>query len=189
VRSAVAAPPLADAAMPRKWAVDLTDGAGKELVSPPGYSEQYKEDQDTKLTEKKSFDLAALKLKKAKETALQPGKSFLMTAFMLWMSGSGVHPFSIMITFYAVYNPIKSALMVNKTFEPFSDPKADAVIRAGLFTAKLTFVALNMVAMCGALYKMNTMGLLPNTPSDWASFLKVPPPVQISTGSVVAAPL
>eukprot|EP00967_Tisochrysis_lutea_P057234 scaffold72530_cov35-Tisochrysis_lutea.AAC.2 len=36
----------------------------------------------------------------------------------------------------AVYNPIKSALMVNKTFEPFSDPKADAVIRAGLFTAK-----------------------------------------------------
>jgi hypothetical protein len=83
--------------------------------------------QDTKLTEKKSFDLAALKLKvrpfaeqaaartgavltpfrvppraqKAKEMALQPGKSFMMTAFMLWMSGSGVHPFSMMITFYA----------------------------------------------------------------------------------------
>lgn len=25
----------------------------------------------------------------------------MMTGFMLWMSGSGVHPFSIMITFYA----------------------------------------------------------------------------------------
>ena len=30
-----------------------------------------------------------------------------------WMSGSGVHIFSIMITFYAVYNPIKSATTVN----------------------------------------------------------------------------
>jgi len=121
--------------------------------------------------------------------ALQPGKSFAMTAFMLWMSGSGVHPFSIMITFYAVYNPIKSAFTVNSVFKPFSDPKADTMINAALLTAKATFVALNLVAMCGALYKMNTMGLLPNTPSDWSSFLKVPPPVQFSSGSVISAPL
>ena len=30
-----------------------------------------------------------------------------------WMSGNGVHIFSIMITFYAIYNPIKSAFTVN----------------------------------------------------------------------------
>ena len=29
------------------------------------------------------------------------------------MSGNGVHIFSIMITFYAIYNPIKSAFTVN----------------------------------------------------------------------------
>ncbi|EOD15896.1 hypothetical protein EMIHUDRAFT_256298, partial [Emiliania huxleyi CCMP1516] len=52
-----------------------------------------------------------------------------------------------------------------------------------------TFVVLNLLAMSGALYKMNTMGLLPNTPSDWASFLVVPPPVQVSTGSQISAPL
>eukprot|EP00962_Isochrysis_galbana_P014029 scaffold3993_cov101-Isochrysis_galbana.AAC.4 len=32
-------------AMPRKWAVDLADGTSKEMVSPPGYSEHYREDQ------------------------------------------------------------------------------------------------------------------------------------------------
>ena len=42
-----------------------------------------------------------------------PGKNFMMTGLMLWMSGSGVHIFSIMITFYAIYNPVKSALTVN----------------------------------------------------------------------------
>ena len=40
----------------------------------------------------------------------------MMTGLMLWMSGSGVHIFSIMITFYAVYNPVKSALTVNQAF-------------------------------------------------------------------------
>ena len=37
----------------------------------------------------------------------------MMTGFMLWMSGNGVHIFSIMITFYAIYNPVKSAFTVN----------------------------------------------------------------------------
>mmetsp|Transcript_35601 Transcript_35601/g.117154 ORF Transcript_35601/g.117154 Transcript_35601/m.117154 type:complete len:178 (-) Transcript_35601:199-732(-) len=175
--------------MPRRWAVDLADCSGKDLCDPPGYSETYREEHDTKLTEKRSFDMAALKLKKAKETAWAPAKSFMMTAFMLWMSGSGVHPFSIMMTGYAVYNPINSALSVNKQFKPFADPKADATMRGALLMAKATFVVLNLLAMSGALYKMNTMGLLPNTPSDWASFLVVPPPVQVSTGSQISAPL
>ena len=30
--------------MGRNWAVDLADGAGRELVNPPGYSEHYRDD-------------------------------------------------------------------------------------------------------------------------------------------------
>ena len=41
---------------------------------------------------------------------------------------------------------------------------------------------MNLAAMSGALYKMSTMGLLPNTQSDWVSFLAVPPNVQIGSG-------
>lgn len=57
--------------------------------------------------------------------------------------------------------------------------------RTSLLTSKLTFVAMNMAAMSGALYKMSLMGLLPNTPSDWVSFLTVPPNVQYSSGSTM----
>ena len=67
---------------------------------------------------------------KAKEVAWSPGKNFMMTALMLWMSGAGVHIFSIMITFYAVYNPIKSAFTVNTAFARFDDAKMGAFFDA-----------------------------------------------------------
>lgn len=127
-------------------------------------------------------DLAVC-VQKAKEMSWSPGKNFMMTAFMLYMSGSGVHIFSIMITFYAVYNPIKSALTVNTAFKNFEDSKMGAAEKASLMMSKLTFVAMNFFAMSGALYKMSTMGLLPTTPSDWVSLLSVPPNVQFSSGS------
>ena len=120
---------------------------------------------------------------KAKELAWSPGKNFMMTGFMLWMSGSGVHIFSIMITFYAVHNPVVSAVTVNKQFSRFEDAKMGSLEKASLLTSKATFVGMNLLAMSAALYKMSTMGLLPNTPSDWISFLAVPPNFQISTGS------
>jgi hypothetical protein len=138
--------------------------------------------QEEKIVAKK-VDMMQLKLKKAQEVAWSPGKNFMMTAFMLWMSGSGVHIFSIMITFYAVYNPIKSAFTVQQQFSRFEDPKMTGPERARLMSSKLMFVAMNLFAMTGALYKMSTMGLLPNTPSDWVGMLSVPPNLQLSTGS------
>ena len=107
----------------------------------------------------------------------------MMTGFMLWMSGSGVHIFSIMITLYAIYNPVKSALTVNTAFARFEDAKMGTIEKASLFTSKATFVGMNLLAMTGALYKMSMMGLLPNTPSDWVSFLAVKPMLQVSTGT------
>lgn len=115
--------------------------------------------------------------------AWSPGKNFMMTALMMWMSGSGVHIFSIMITFYAVYNPVKSAFTVNQAFARFKDDKMAGAEKASLMTSKVTFVGMNLLAMSGALYKLSIMGLLPNTPSDFVSFLSVPPNVQFSTGS------
>ena len=41
-------------------------------------------------------------------TAQAPAKNLFMTGFMLWMSGAGVHIFSIMITGMALLNPIKA---------------------------------------------------------------------------------
>ena len=153
-----------------------------------------------------------------------------VSASVQWMSGSGVHIFSIMITFYAVYNPLKSAFTVSQgahsrscrahawcfmpdgkmaagtraridhltatcaparvpshssAFKNFDDAKMGAPEKMHLVTSKSIFVSMNMMAMTGALYKMSLMGLLPNTPSDWVSFLAVPPNVHFTSGSSV----
>merc|ERR1711971_148123 len=140
--------------MPRPWAVDLTehDGGRPDLPKPPGFAESSGHEQDDRVAVKKG-DQTQLKLKKANELALSPGKNFMMTGFMLWMSGNGVHIFSIMITFYAIYNPIKAAFTVNSAFTRFVDPKMTPMDRTGLLTSKMLFVVLNLLAMSGALYK------------------------------------
>eukprot|EP00966_Prymnesium_polylepis_P023579 542729-Prymnesium_polylepis.1 len=61
----------------------------------------------------------------------------MMTGLMLWMSGNGVHIFSIMITFYAIYNPVKSAFTVNSVFARFADPKMSAIDKSSILTSKV----------------------------------------------------
>ena len=99
----------------RKIAIDLSAArilllANRSRFFPPRSSCV---PQEEKIVAKK-VDMMQLKLKKAKELGWSPAKNFMMTGLMLWMSGSGVHIFSIMITFYAVYNPIKSAFTVQQ---------------------------------------------------------------------------
>ena len=73
-----------------------------------------------------------LKLKKAREVSWSPIKSFMQMAFMMWMSGSGVHIFSIMITFYAVYNPVQSAFTVNSAVARFVRRLSALPVRRGV---------------------------------------------------------
>ena len=54
-----------------------------------------------------------LKEKRAMQIAQAPGKNIFMTAFMMYMSGSSVQIFSIMITAMALFNPIKALLSIN----------------------------------------------------------------------------
>lgn len=47
------------------------------------------------------------------EIALGPGKTVVMNGFMMYMSGAGIHIFSIMITFMGIMNPAKAILGVH----------------------------------------------------------------------------
>jgi len=167
-----------------KWAMDLVDSSSDNLPNPPGYSEQAHGD-DTLVAKKdaKQASMMQLKLKKARDLSWAPIKSFMQMAFMMWMSGSGVHIFSIMITYQALSSPVTAMLATNKTFRGFEDRKMGSAEKANLFMSKLIYICMNLVAMSGGLYKMSMMGLLPNTPSDWVSFLAVRPNVQHASGS------
>jgi hypothetical protein len=96
-------------------------------------------------------------------TAYAPGKNLLSTAFMLWMSGNSIQLFSIMAVGMALMNPIKAIAATGETFRSFEG--VDTKI------PKLIFVAFQILSLGVALYKLQSMGLLPATSADWTSFI------------------
>jgi len=143
----------------RKWAIDLNQDSKVSQHSR----------QSTKV------DTTDLKLKKAWELAKSPGKSIFMQAFMMWMAGSSVNIFSIMITVYAMIGPIRAIFGLNSAFSKFD-------LKQGLIEPKLVYVGLNLLTVAVAVYKCHSLGFLPTTDSDWVSILPVPQPVEYSGG-------
>jgi len=122
--------------------------------------------------------LLALKKRRAFDMGTAPGKQMLMTMFMLWMSGAGVHIFSIMIVGMAVWTPIKAMSTIQTYFQPV---EAEGL---NLTQAKLIYIALNLLALGVALYKCFTMGLLPLSSTDWVTMVEPKKISEISGGGV-----
>ena len=98
-----------------------------------------------------------LKLKKAWEVALAPVKSLPMTAIMMYMSGSSLQIFSIMMVVMAFKNPLMGIVNTSQAFERFESPS----VSARLLQVKLVYVACQLVALAVGIWKVNQMGLLP----------------------------
>ena len=95
-----------------------------------------------------------------------PASQLFMTGFMLWMSGAGVHIFSIMITGMALLNPLKAIANTGEVFKRFKAPRG---ARLNLLPMKLTYIAIQLVAFSMGIWKINKMGLLPLTSADWSA--------------------
>ncbi|KAM4056893.1 transmembrane protein [Hirsutella rhossiliensis] len=108
-------------------------------------------------------EMETLKLKKAWEVALAPVKSLPMTAIMMYMSGNSLQIFSIMMVFMAFKNPLVGLMSTNQAFERFQTEGNTAK----LLQTKLVYVAMQLVALAVGIWKINAMGLLPTTRSDW----------------------
>jgi hypothetical protein len=87
-------------------------------------------------------------------TATAPGAQLLMTCFMLWMSGSSLQIFSIMMLVMAFIQPLQRLFAFNKQFSRYETS-------ADLSLPKLIYIGLNLLGVGVALYKSHTMGLLP----------------------------
>ncbi|CAK7239470.1 MAG: hypothetical protein STHCBS139747_000901 [Sporothrix thermara] len=111
-------------------------------------------------------EMDTLKVKKAWEVALGPIKNLPMTAIMMYMSGNSLQMFSIMMVFMAFKNPIMGILSTQQTFERFETPGN----RGQILQVKLAFVAMQILALALGVWKINGMGLLPTTRSDWLAW-------------------
>ncbi|POR35917.1 ER membrane protein complex subunit 4 [Tolypocladium paradoxum] len=108
-------------------------------------------------------EMETLKLKKAWEVALAPVKSLPMTAIMMYMSGNSLQIFSIMMVFMAFKNPLVGLMSTNQAFERFQTQGNSSKV----LQTKLVYVAMQLVALAVGIWKVNAMGLLPTTRSDW----------------------
>ncbi|KAM7214344.1 Protein of unknown function (DUF1077) domain containing protein [Rhypophila decipiens] len=144
---------------------------GPSLPDPPGFpsSQTPSSKKDSKVAQRKApttEEMDTLKVKKAWEVALGPVKGLPMTGIMMYMSGNSLQIFSIMMVFMAFKNPIMGILATNQAFERFeTDTNKGQILQV-----KLAYVVMQLLALGLGIWKVNAMGLLPTTRSDWLAW-------------------
>ncbi|RMX72103.1 hypothetical protein D0869_14957, partial [Hortaea werneckii] len=165
-------------APPPQWLRDLTTTPPTPkpktaIPDPPGFTSSTK---TTKTSNKTSTTAArkppspeemdTLKLKKAWEMAIAPAKSLPMNAFGMYMTGNSLQIFSIMMVFMLFKTPITALLNVQGTFARLETEGN----KSQMVMVKLAFIGCNLLALGLGIWKVNGMGLLPTTRSDWLAW-------------------
>ncbi|CEP62969.1 chaperone EMC4 LALA0_S06e08042g [Lachancea lanzarotensis] len=167
-----------------QWATNLCDPnyakkikvvSSNTLRSPPGFkatSTTTSKTTSNKTTSKsdQKKNRSELVVQKAWQIAFQPAKSIPMNMIVSYMSGTSLQIISIMTAVMFVSNPIKSVVNIRREFRSVSgNPEVQAQIRL----AMVMYVLFQVVLMAIGVHKLNSMGLIPNTKSDWL-FLEQP---------------
>ncbi|EEH38955.2 hypothetical protein PAAG_01417 [Paracoccidioides lutzii Pb01] len=156
-----------------------------DIPNPPGYTpdnaaskhsaKQQRSAQQTQQQQTPSSSAAAarkvaetdaLKLKKAWEIALAPSKQLPMNAIMMYMSGNSLQIFSIMMVFMLFKGPIQGLLNTNSAFTKFETEST----KGQMWGVKVVYVLMQCVLLALGVWKVNGMGLLPTTRSDWLAW-------------------
>ncbi|SCV04680.1 LAME_0H20384g1_1 [Lachancea meyersii CBS 8951] len=165
-----------------QWATNLCDPdyakkiqvkSSNSLASPPGFKAVGTSAKMTKNKESKPVqkqDLSALVVQKAWQIAMQPAKTIPMNMIVSYMSGTSLQIISIMTAVMFVSNPIKSIVNIRRTFKSVS---MNPEVKSQVLMAMVMYVVFQVALMAIGVHKLNSMGLIPNTKSDWL-FLEQP---------------
>eukprot|EP00124_Ichthyophonus_hoferi_P000251 Ihof_evm7s9 gene=Ihof_evmTU7s9 len=116
-------------------------------------------EEEAKGAQANSGKLIQLREAKAWEIAQSPMKAIPMNIFMMWMMGSTMQIFTMIMLVMAFVGPIKGLGTVRQTFSPLGTDQSFNL-------QKLTYLALNVLSLCVPLYKANSLGLMPSA-ADW----------------------
>ncbi|KAI5816991.1 hypothetical protein BZA77DRAFT_246164 [Pyronema omphalodes] len=169
------------------WVIDLRSLPGNKprpisssIPDPPGFTPTTGSKACCPLRRRSTPASASetddLFLKKAWEIALAPAKAIPMNAIMMYMSGNSLQIFSIMMTVMLFMNPIKALSAVGSTFSRYDNERT----HARLWPVKLAFIALQLATIALGIWKVNGMGLLPTTRSDWLAWERERQPLEYS---------
>ncbi|XP_022176723.1 ER membrane protein complex subunit 4 [Myzus persicae] len=160
-----------------KWSLDFTRNKHEKStdnVSPPGYS-QLAGQNGTELT--KDSESSRLIIKKSWDLALGPLKQVPMNLFIMYMAGNSISIFPIMMVGMLIVRPVKALFTLQTTFKTIEGTQA--------WGQKFIFFIGNCVNIVLALYKCQSMGLLPTHASDWLAFINQPTRMEYSGGGFV----
>ncbi|BFZ19440.1 hypothetical protein BsWGS_22479 [Bradybaena similaris] len=152
-----------------KWAIEfVSSGRGRSdrslvqstenLPTPVGFTDtatvaERTREADPNLIIKRSWDIA-----------LGPIKQVPMNMFIMWMAGSSISIFPIMMVGMMFFRPIQAMLAIQNTFKSIEGNQAAF--------QKLVYCFGNLICLALAVYKCQTMGLLPTHASDWLAFVQ-----------------
>ncbi|KAJ5438614.1 ER membrane protein complex subunit 4 [Penicillium daleae] len=161
---------------PPQWVVAMNSPlprptkAASSIPDPPGFSSgrggKQRQQQQQQPTAKKPEETDALKMKKAWEIAIAPSKQLPMNGIMMYMSGNSLQIFSIMMVFMLFKGPIQGLINTNAAFAKYETPST----RGRLVVVKLVYVLMQFLLLALGIWKVNAMGLLPTTRSDWLAW-------------------
>ncbi|XP_072936812.1 ER membrane protein complex subunit 4 [Epargyreus clarus] len=142
-----------------KWAMDFKPRTHTaDLPFPPGYSQS----ANANYTESSKETDNLLLIKKLWDVALGPLKQVPMNLFIMYMAGNSISIFPIMMVGMLIVRPVKALFSTQSTFKIVGGTQAAV--------QKFVYFIGNIVNILLALYKCQSMGLLPTHSSDWLAF-------------------
>ena len=144
-----------------KWSLDFTSRHHSLLPSPPGCKPVVVEETNLDLPagEQQNRNLLT---KQSWNLALAPMYQVPMNLFLMYMSGSTISIFSLMMVGLLMYRPI-SALLTGKDF--YKQLRGDQRP-----LQMLVYLVANIASLLLGLYKCEMLGILPIYASDWITF-------------------
>lgn len=162
-----------------KWALDFSHRSKQEkntdIPAPPGYTptvalfhsvEYLRETDSNHLIIKKSWDLA-----------LGPLKQVPMNLFLMYMIGNSISIIPIMTVGMLIMRHVKALFTLQQTFKVIEGTHA--------FGQKFVYFFGQLINIALALYKCQSMGLLPTHASDWLAFVEPQARVEYSGGGFI----
>lgn len=114
-----------------------------------------------------NHELKEFKKKKMWELATSPAKSILMNIGMSYMSPNDIQVIPIMMLFMLFINTFKEMFTVNVKFQQLDANIESEIDSYDVNIMKLVYILSCFGNLLVGLWKLNSMGLIPNKSSDW----------------------
>ncbi|CAF0941580.1 unnamed protein product [Adineta ricciae] len=149
--------------------IDFQSQLTKTIQHEQRLSDLLTHEDDEHLLARRSWDIA-----------LQPIKQLPMNVVLAWMAGNSFSLMSIMIVVMLFMKPIQAIFSLSSAF---SSLQQEGLV-GNIWLHKIMYFLGNLTHLALALYKCQSMGLLPTYNSDWIAFADQQTQMEMSFGGV-----